>query len=67
MLICILISGLALFRGIAQKGNQNKCKDISIMPGTISPNGKDELWLIEMVSKTIESNVYIFSETKNKT
>ena len=58
---------LSLFRGIAQKGNQNKCKDISIMPGTISPKGKDELWLIEMVSKTIESNVYIFSETKNKT
>jgi leucyl aminopeptidase len=58
---------LSLYKSIAQKGNQNKCKDISVMPGTVSPKGKDELWLIEMVSKTIESNVYIFSETKNKT
>ena len=58
---------LSLFQSIAHKGNQSKCKDISIMPGTISPKDKDELWLIEMVSKTIESNVYIFSETKNKT
>ena len=58
---------LSLYQSIAQKGNQNKCKDISVMPGTVSPKGKDELWLIEMVSKTIESNVYIFSETKNKT
>ena len=58
---------LSLYQGIAQKGNHNDCKDISIMPGTIAPKGKDELWLIETVSKTIESNVYIFSETKNKT
>jgi len=37
------------------------------MSGAISPSGKDELWLIEMIAKTVESNVYIFSETKNKT
>ena len=57
---------LAMYQGIAHKGNLNKCKDISIMPGNTAPKGKDEFWLIEMVSKTIESNVYIFSETKNK-
>ena len=57
---------LSLYQGIAQKGNQNEYKDISIMPGAIAPKGKDELWLIEMVSKTVESNVYIFSETKIK-
>ena len=48
---------LSLYQGIAQKGNQNEYKDISIMPGAIAPKGKDELWLIEMVSKTVESNV----------
>ena len=37
------------------------------MPGTVYPKGKCEMWLIEMVAKTIESNVYIFSETCNKT
>ena len=37
------------------------------MPGSVTPNGKDEFWLIEMIARSIESNVYIFSETKNKT
>jgi leucyl aminopeptidase len=58
---------LSMYQSIAQKGNSLKCKDISIMPGNICPAQKDEFWLIEMVAKTIESNVYIFSETKNKT
>ena len=26
---------LSLYQSIAQKGNQNKCKDISVMPGTV--------------------------------
>ena len=58
---------LSMYQSIAQKGNNIKAKDITVMPGKISPKGKDEMWLIEMVAKTIESNVYIFSETKNKT
>ena len=58
---------LSMYQSIAQKGNSLKCKDISIMPGNTCPTKKDEFWLIEMVAKTIESNVYIFSETKNKT
>ena len=58
---------LSMYQSIAQKGNSLKCADISIMPGNICPAQKDEFWLIEMVAKTVESNVYIFSETKNKT
>ena len=58
---------LSMYQLIAQKGNSLKCKDISVMPGNACPTKKDEFWLIEMVAKTIESNVYIFSETKNKT
>ena len=58
---------LSMYQSIAHKGNHLGSKDISIMPGSVAPNGKDEFWLIEMLSKTIESNVYIFSETKNKT
>ena len=58
---------LSMYQSIAHKGNNIKAKDITVMPGKISPKGKDEMWLIEMVAKTIESNVYIFSETKNKT
>ena len=58
---------LSMYQSIAQKGNKIKAKDISVMPGKVSPDGKDEMWLIEMVAKTVESNVYIFSETKNKT
>ena len=58
---------ISMYQSIAQKGNQLKAKDISIMPGTVYPKGKCEMWLIEMVAKTIESNVYIFSETCNKT
>ncbi len=58
---------LSMYQSIAHKGNSLKCKDISIMPGNTCPAKKDEFWLIEMVAKTIESNVYIFSETKNKT
>ncbi|MDA9146073.1 leucyl aminopeptidase [Gammaproteobacteria bacterium] len=58
---------LSMYQSIAHKGNSLKCKDISIMPGSISPAKKDEFWLIETVAKTIESSVYIFSETKNKT
>ncbi|MDA9033224.1 leucyl aminopeptidase [Gammaproteobacteria bacterium] len=58
---------LSMYQSIAHKGNSHKCKDISIMPGSISPAKKDEFWLIETVAKTIESSVYIFSETKNKT
>ena len=58
---------LSMYQSVAYKGNHIGSKDISVMPGSVMPNGKDEFWLIEMVSKTIESNVYIFSETKNKT
>ena len=58
---------LSMYQSVAHKGNHIGSKDISVMPGSVTPNGKDEFWLIEMVSKTIESNVYIFSETKNKT
>ena len=58
---------LSMYQSIAHKGNSLKCKDISIMSGSISPAKKDEFWLIETVAKTIESSVYIFSETKNKT
>ena len=58
---------LSMYQSIAQKGNKIKAKDISVMPGKVPPDGKDEMWLIEMVAKTVESNVYIFSETKNKT
>ena len=58
---------LSAYQSIAKKGNSLKCKDISIMPGKVSPSQKDEFWLIETVAKTIESSVYIFSETKNKT
>ncbi len=58
---------LSMYQSIAHKGNSLKCKDISIMPGNTYPTKKDEFWLIEMVAKTVESNVYIFSETKNKT
>ena len=58
---------LSMYQLIALKGNSLKCKDISVMPGNACPTKKDEFWLIEMVAKTIESNVYIFSETKNKT
>jgi leucyl aminopeptidase len=58
---------LSMYQSIAHRGNSLKSKDISIMPGNTCPTKKDEFWLIEMVAKTIESNVYIFSETKNKT
>ena len=58
---------LSMYASIAKKGNQFGAKDLAIMCGDVSPNDKDEFWLIEMVAKTIESNVYIFSETKNKT
>ena len=58
---------LSMYQSVAHKGNHIGSKDISVMPGSVMPDGKDEFWLIEMVSKTIESNVYIFSETKNKT
>ena len=58
---------LSMYKTIAERGNQLSAKDISIMFGTACPEGKDSLWMIEMIAKTIESNVYIFSETKNKT
>ena len=58
---------LSMYQSIAHKGNHLQSKDISIMPGTLAPEGKNEFWLIEMISKMIESNVYIFSQTKNKT
>ena len=58
---------LSMYASIAKKGNQLGAKDLAVMCGDVSPNHKDEFWLIEMVAKTIESNVYIFSETKNKT
>ena len=58
---------LSLYQSIAHKGNALGLGDMSVMPGTSTPEGKDEFWLIEMVSKIIESNVYIFSQTKNKT
>ena len=58
---------LSMYASIAKKGNQLSAKDLAVMCGDVSPNDKDEFWLIEMVAKTIESNVYIFSETKNKT
>ena len=58
---------ISMYQLIAHKGNQLKANDISVMPGTVAPKSKDQFWLVEMVAKTIESNVYIFSETKNKT
>ena len=58
---------LSMYASIAKKGNQLGAKDLAVMCGDVSPNDKNEFWLIEMVAKTIESNVYIFSETKNKT
>ncbi|MGY8806953.1 MAG: M17 family peptidase N-terminal domain-containing protein, partial [Gammaproteobacteria bacterium] len=58
---------LNMYKLIAKKGNQLSSKDLSVMFGTACPEGKDSLWMIEMIAKTIESNVYIFSETKNKT
>ena len=58
---------LSVYQGIAKSANKLKAKDLSILCGNVYPEGKDENWLIEMVAKTIESNVYIFSETKNKT
>ena len=58
---------IGVYQSIAKKANSISAKDLSIMSGSLSPSGKDEFWLIEMVAKTIESNVYIFSETKNKT
>ncbi|MBT3519630.1 MAG: leucyl aminopeptidase, partial [Gammaproteobacteria bacterium] len=58
---------LSAYQAIAKSANKLKAKDLSVMCGNIYPEGKDENWLIEMVAKTIESNVYIFSQTKNKT
>ena len=58
---------LSMYASIAKKGNQLGAKDLAVMCGDVSPNDKDKFWLIEMVAKTIETNVYIFSETKNKT
>jgi leucyl aminopeptidase len=58
---------LSLYEGISKKANAIKASDISIMCGNTYPEGKDENWLIETVAKTVESNAYIFSETKNKT
>ena len=58
---------LSVYQGIAKSANKLKAKDLSILCGNVYPEGKDENWLIEMVAKTIESNVYIFSQTKNKT
>ena len=55
---------LSMYKTIAERGNQLSAKDISIMFGTACPEGKDSLWMIEMIAKTIESNVYIFSEKK---
>ena len=58
---------LSTYAAIAKSANKLKAKDLSVMCGNVYPAGKDENWLIEMVAKTIESNVYIFSQTKNKT
>jgi hypothetical protein len=51
------INGCLHMRLIAKSANKLKAKDLSIMCGNVYPAGKDENWLIEMVAKTIESNV----------
>ena len=58
---------LSQYQGIAKLANKLKAKNLTILCGSIFPKGKNENWLIEMVAKTIESNAYIFSDTKNKT
>ena len=58
---------LSQYQGIAKLANKLKAKNLNILCGNVFPKGKNENWLIEMVAKTIESNAYIFSDTKNKT
>jgi len=58
---------LSSIKSITKQANKLKAKDISFVMNSSYPNNKDAFWMIESVSKTIESNAYIFTETKNKT
>ena len=55
------------YKYIAKIANSMNCKNLSILDGQVYPNGKNQLWFLEMVSRSIESGAYIFSTTKNKT
>ena len=55
------------YKHIAKIANSMNCKNLSILDGQVYPNGKNQLWFLEMVSRSIESGAYIFSTTKNKT
>ena len=58
---------LGSIKSITKQANKLKAKDISFVINSSYPINKDVFWMIESVSKTIESNAYIFTETKNKT
>ena len=58
---------LSSIKSITKQANKLKAKDISFVMNSSYPNNKDAFWMIESISKTIESNAYIFTETKNKT
>ena len=58
---------LGSLKSITKQANKIKAKDISLLLSSSLPQGKDIFWVIENTAKTIESNAYIFTETKNKT
>ncbi len=58
---------LSNYQKICAIANAEKCSSITFLSQNHVPEGKDYLWLLETIAKSIESNSYIFSETKNKT
>ena len=55
------------FQSITRTANQYKCNDISILIDAVAPKSKNKFWVIETIARVVESNAYIFSQTKNKT
>lgn len=58
---------LGSLKSVTKQANKLKAKDISLLLSSSLPEGKDIFWMIENTAKSIESNAYIFTETKNKT
>jgi len=58
---------LGSLKSVTKQANKLKAKDISLLLSSSLPEGKDIFWMIENAAKSIESNAYIFTETKNKT
>ena len=58
---------LGSLKSITKQANKIKAKDISLLLSSSLPQGKDIFWMIENTAKAVESNAYIFTETKNKT